>query len=115
MATDLELLTVGRISIDLYCDQLGADWHAARTFQKAVGGSPTNVAIAAARLGRCAAVVTNVGDDPLGEVALAELREFGVDLRYAAVEPGTVNARFAVGSGEPRVAAARLLECGVQL
>jgi hypothetical protein len=113
-SSDLELLTVGRISIDLYCDQLGADWHAARTFQKAVGGSPTNVAIAAARLGRCAAV-TKVGDDPLGEVALAELREFGVDMRYAAVEPGTVNARFAVGSGEPRVAAARLLERGVQL
>jgi 5-dehydro-2-deoxygluconokinase len=86
---DLELLTVGRISIDLYCDQLGADWHGARTFHKAVGGSPTNVAIAAARLGRRAAVVTKVGEDPLGEVALAELREFGVDLRYAAVEPGT--------------------------
>src|ERR1700759_2648455 len=89
-STDLELLTVGRISIDLYCDQLGADWPAARTFQKAVGGSPTNVAIAAARLGRRAAVVTKVGEDPLGEVALAELREFGVDLRYAAVQPGTV-------------------------
>ena len=89
-ATNLELLTVGRISIDLYCDQLGANWHAARTFQKAVGGSPTNVAIAAARLGRRAAVVTKVGDDPLGEVALAELLEFGVDLRYTAVEPGTV-------------------------
>jgi 5-dehydro-2-deoxygluconokinase len=87
---DLELLTVGRISIDLYCDQLGADWHAARTFHKAVGGSPTNVAIAAARLGRRAAVVTKVGEDPLGEVALAELREFGVDLRYTGVEPGTV-------------------------
>jgi hypothetical protein len=65
-SSDLELLTVGRISIDLYCDQLGADWHAARTFQKAVGGSPTNVAIAAARLGRRAAVVTKVGEDPLG-------------------------------------------------
>jgi 5-dehydro-2-deoxygluconokinase len=89
-STDLELLTVGRISIDLYCDQLGADWHAARTFQKAVGGSPTNVAIAAARLGRRAAIVTKVGEDPLGEVALAELRDFGVDLRYAAVQPGTV-------------------------
>ena len=89
-SADLELLTVGRISIDLYCDQLGADWHAARTFQKAVGGSPTNVAIAAARLGRAAAVATKVGEDPLGEVALAELREFGVDLRYTAVQPGTV-------------------------
>jgi 5-dehydro-2-deoxygluconokinase len=89
-STDLELLTVGRICIDLYCEQLGAGWHAARTFHKAVGGSPTNVAIAAARLGRNAAVMTKVGEDPLGEVALAELREFGVDLRYAGIEPDTV-------------------------
>jgi 5-dehydro-2-deoxygluconokinase len=90
MATDLELLTVGRISIDLYCDQIGADWHAAKTFHKAVGGSPTNVAIAAARLGRRAAVMTKVGSDPLGEVALGELRDYGVDLEFATVEQGMV-------------------------
>jgi 5-dehydro-2-deoxygluconokinase len=85
-----ELLTVGRISIDLYCDQVGADWHAAQTFSKAVGGSPTNVAIAAARLGHAAAVYTKVGADPFGEVAIGELRDFGVDTRYVSVEPGTV-------------------------
>ncbi len=90
MATDLELLTVGRISIDLYCDQLGAGWHEAKTFHKAVGGSPTNVAIAAARLGRRAAVMTKVGSDPLGEVALAELRDFGVDVRFVRVREGMV-------------------------
>ncbi len=90
MAKDLELLTVGRISIDLYCDQLGAGWYEAKTFHKAVGGSPTNVAIAAARLGRRAAVMTKVGSDPLGEVALAELRDFGVDLRFTRVQEGLV-------------------------
>lgn len=88
--TDLELLTVGRISIDLYCGQLGAGWHEAKTFSKAVGGSPTNVAIAAARLGRRAAVFTKVGEDPFGEVALQELRDFGVDVRFASVQPGTL-------------------------
>lgn len=88
--TDLELLTVGRISIDLYCGQLGAGWQEAESFMKAVGGSPTNVAIAAARLGHRAAVYTKVGDDPFGEVALGELREFGVDTRYAAVHPGAL-------------------------
>jgi 5-dehydro-2-deoxygluconokinase len=88
--TDLELLTVGRISIDLYCGQLGAGWHEARAFSKAVGGSPTNVAIAAARLGRRAAVLTKVGEDPFGEVALQELRDFGVDVSFASVEPGTL-------------------------
>jgi 5-dehydro-2-deoxygluconokinase len=90
MGGDLELLTVGRISIDLYCDQVGADWRAAQTFNKAVGGSPTNVAIAAARLGHAAAVFTKVGADPFGEVAIGELRDFGVDTRYVSVEPGTV-------------------------
>ena len=90
MASDLELLTVGRISIDLYCDQVGADWNAAETFSKAVGGSATNVAIAAARLGHRTAVFTKVGEDPFGEVALAELRDFGVDTRFAGVEPRTV-------------------------
>jgi 5-dehydro-2-deoxygluconokinase len=90
MATDLELLTVGRISIDLYCDLLGADWHAARSFSKAVGGSPTNVAIAAARLGHRSAVFTKVGEDPFGEVAMQELRDFGVDTRFVSAEPGTV-------------------------
>lgn len=90
MVSDLELLTVGRISIDLYCDQVGADWRAAETFTKAVGGSPTNVAIAAARLGHRSAVFTKVGEDPFGEVAIGELRDFGVDTRYVSAEPGTV-------------------------
>ena len=88
--TELELLTVGRISIDLYCGQLGAGWHEATSFSKAVGGSPTNVAIAAARLGRRAALYTKVGEDPFGEVALHELRDFGVDVRFVGVEPGAL-------------------------
>jgi 5-dehydro-2-deoxygluconokinase len=86
--TELELLTIGRISIDLYCDQLGAGWEDARSFSKAVGGSPTNVAIAAARLGHIAAVYTKVGDDPFGAVALAELDDFGVHTRFVGVEEG---------------------------
>lgn len=81
---------MGRISIDLYCGQIGADWHGAESFQKAVGGSPTNVAIAAARLGRHAGVYTKVGTDPFGEVAVQELRDFGVDTRYVGTEPETV-------------------------
>ncbi len=90
MAGELELLTVGRISIDLYCDEIGADWHAARSFHKAVGGSPTNVAIAAARLGHRTAVYTKVGEDPFGAVARGQLEDMGVDTSYVGVEPGTV-------------------------
>ncbi|HTP22160.1 MAG TPA: 5-dehydro-2-deoxygluconokinase [Solirubrobacteraceae bacterium] len=90
MARELELLTIGRISIDLYCEQIGADWDAAETFSKAIGGSPTNVAVAAARLGHRTAVFTKVGEDPFGQVAINELRDFGVDTRFVDVEPGTV-------------------------
>jgi 5-dehydro-2-deoxygluconokinase len=94
---NLELLTVGRISIDLYCGQLGAGWHEADTFAKAVGGSPTNVAIAAARLGRRAALYTKVGSDPFGDVAVQELRDFGVDTSYVGVEAdGVTPLAFAV-------------------
>ncbi len=97
MATDLDVLTVGRISIDLYCGELGADWHAATVFSKAVGGSPTNVAIAAARLGRRAAVFTKVGSDPFGQVAIQELRDFGVDLRFVGIrEDALTPLAFAV-------------------
>jgi 5-dehydro-2-deoxygluconokinase len=95
--TDLELLTVGRISIDLYCGQLGAGWLQAQTFAKAVGGSPTNVAIAAARLGRRAALYTKVGADPFGEVVIQELRDFGVDVSYVGVhDDGVTPLAFAV-------------------
>ena len=87
---NLELLTAGRISIDLYCDQIGADWHEANSFNKAVGGSPTNVAVAAARLGRRAAVFTKVGSDPFGGVALEELRDHGVDVRFVGTADGLV-------------------------
>ena len=94
---ELELLTVGRISIDLYCGQLGAGWSEAETFAKAVGGSPTNVAIAAARLGRRAALYSKVGADPFGEVALGELRDFGVETQFVGVQAdGVTPLAFAV-------------------
>jgi 5-dehydro-2-deoxygluconokinase len=53
-----EVLTVGRVSVDLYPEQIGVPLAEVRTFRKLLGGSPTNVAVAAARLGRRAAVVT---------------------------------------------------------
>lgn len=83
-----EILTVGRVGVDLYGEELSAGFVETRRFQKSVGGSPTNVAVAAARLGRRAAVLTKVGDDGLGEyVRYALDREFGVDTRFVGVHP----------------------------
>ena len=70
---------MGRIGVDLYPEQIGVPLPEVRTFRKMLGGSPTNVAVAAARLGRRAGVITKVGADPFGEYARQALREFGVD------------------------------------
>jgi 5-dehydro-2-deoxygluconokinase len=74
-----EVLTVGRVSVDLYPEQIGVPLGAVRAFRKMLGGSPTNVAVAAARLGRRAAVVTMVGDDGFGVYVREALAGFGVD------------------------------------
>lgn len=77
-----EVITVGRISVDLYAQEVDAAFTDPQTFRKSVGGSPTNVAVAAARLGHSAGVVTKVGTDVLGDYVLARLAEWGVDTRY---------------------------------
>jgi 5-dehydro-2-deoxygluconokinase len=83
----MDLLTMGRISVDLYPEQIGVKLEDVSTFAKSLGGSPTNVAVAAARLGASAAVVTKVGDDPFGRYCRRALREFGVDDAFVGVHP----------------------------
>jgi 5-dehydro-2-deoxygluconokinase len=82
-----EVLTVGRVSVDLYPEQVGVPLAEVRTFRKMLGGSPTNVSVAAARLGRRAAVVTKVGDDPFGEYVRRALLGFGVDASRVGAHP----------------------------
>ena len=85
--TSLELLTVGRICVDLYANEAGASFIDPQTFTKSIGGSATNVAIAAARLGRRSAVFTKVGDDPFGQYVRHKLDLFGVDTSYVGIHP----------------------------
>jgi 5-dehydro-2-deoxygluconokinase len=87
MSSPLDVLTVGRIGVDLYAEQVGVPFAEARTFAKSIGGSPTNVAVAAARLGLRSAVFTAVGDDELGRYARSALERFGVDTRFVGVHP----------------------------
>lgn len=77
-----DLITMGRIGVDLYPLRTGVPLAEAETFGKFLGGSPTNVAVAAARLGRRVAVITRTGADPFGAYLRAELRAFGVDDRW---------------------------------
>jgi len=85
MTTGLDLLTVGRISVDLFSEQINTSFSQPQTFQKSIGGSPTNVAVAAAKLGHKSAVVTKVGVDPLGEFVVNKLQSFGVDTSFVKV------------------------------
>jgi 5-dehydro-2-deoxygluconokinase len=79
-----EVLTMGRIGVDLYPQQIGVSLREVRTFAKFLGGSPTNVAVAAARYGRRSAVISRTGADPFGEFIHDALRGFGVDDRFVA-------------------------------
>jgi 5-dehydro-2-deoxygluconokinase len=83
----LDLITMGRVGVDLYPEQIGVSLADVQTFAKSLGGSATNVAVAAARLGNRSAVITKVGDDPFGPYVRAALRSFGVDDRWVGTHP----------------------------
>ena len=83
-----DLITIGRISVDIYGQEEGAGLEDSQSFKKAVGGSPTNVAIGTARYGHKAAVITGVGDDSLGRYALSELEKFKVGTEYVSTVSG---------------------------
>ncbi len=82
-----DIITMGRISVDLYPAQINRTLEEVETFTKTLGGSPTNVAVAAARLGRTPAVITKVGDDPFGRYCKTALENFGVDSRWVGHDP----------------------------
>jgi 5-dehydro-2-deoxygluconokinase len=86
--SELELLTIGRISVDLYAEQLGVPLSKVTTFRKSIGGTATNVAVACARLGHHTAVFTRVGDDTFGRyIRDALATTFGVDTRFVGADP----------------------------
>jgi 5-dehydro-2-deoxygluconokinase len=82
-----DVITMGRVGVDLYPEQIGVGLEDVRTFAKSLGGSATNVAVAAARLGARSAVVTKVGDDPFGNYVRRALDGFGVDSRWVGTDP----------------------------
>ncbi|WP_405879859.1 5-dehydro-2-deoxygluconokinase [Streptomyces sp. NBC_01136] len=83
-----DLITMGRIGVDLYPLQTGVPLAQVTSFGKFLGGSATNVAVAASRLGRRTAVITRTGDDPFGAYLHEALRDFGVDDRWVTPVAG---------------------------
>jgi len=82
-----EVITMGRVSVDLYPEQIGATLAEVETFAKSLGGSATNVAVAAARLGHPSAVITKTGDDGFGQYIRSALEGFGVDTSWVGTDP----------------------------
>lgn len=81
-AAPYDVLTMGRVGVDIYPLQIGVRLEDVTSFGKFLGGSATNVAVAAARHGRRTAVITRTGADPFGRFVHSSLRTLGVDDRY---------------------------------
>jgi 5-dehydro-2-deoxygluconokinase len=86
--TGFDVITIGRVGVDLYPLQIGVGLEHVSTFGKFLGGSATNVAVAAARHGRRSAVITRTGPDPFGRFVHLALADLGVDDRYVTAVPG---------------------------
>ena len=98
----LDLVAIGRVSVDLYGQQIGGRLEDVATFLKGVGGCPANVAIGAARLGLKSALITRVGDEPMGRFVREQLAREGVDTGGVHVDAGRLTALVLLGVRDER-------------
>jgi len=98
----LDLITIGRSSVDLYGEQVGGRLEDMGSFAKYVGGSPTNTAVGAARLGLRAGLLTRVGDDHFGRFIREELVRCGVDVRGVITDSRRLTALAVLGIRDER-------------
>ncbi|PZU06781.1 MAG: 5-dehydro-2-deoxygluconokinase [Sphingomonas sp.] len=97
----LDLITVGRAGVDLYGQQIGGRLEDMASFAKYIGGSPTNTAVGAARLGLKAGLLTRVGADHMGRFIREELVREGVDVAGVATDPERLTALVILGIRNP--------------
>ena len=95
--TTLDVITIGRSSVDLYGVQVGGRLEDMGSFDKYIGGSPTNTACGASRLGLKAAVITKVGDEHMGRFVREQLVREGVDVRGVKTDPKRLTALVILG------------------
>ena len=93
----LDVITIGRSSVDLYGAQVGGRLEDMGSFQKYVGGSPTNMACGTARLGLRSALITRVGDEHMGRFIREEIAREGVDVRGVVTDPERLTALVILG------------------
>jgi 5-dehydro-2-deoxygluconokinase len=100
-STQYDLITMGRSSIDLYSNDVGARFVDITSFAAYVGGSPTNIAVGAQRLGLKTAVITAVGEDPVGDFILNFLVKEKVETKFIPRKPGTRSSAVVLGIEPP--------------
>jgi len=93
----LDVITIGRSSVDLYGAQVGGRLEDMGSFQKYIGGSPTNIAAGTARLGLRSGLITRVGDEHMGRFIREELAREGVDTRGIVTDPARLTALVLLG------------------
>ena len=91
-ARPLDVITIGRSSVDLYGQQIGTRLEDVGSFAKSVGGCPTNIAVGTARLGLKSALFTRVGDEQMGRFIREQLLREGVETRGVATDPDRLTA-----------------------
>src|SRR4051812_27380717 len=101
MAKTYDLLNMGRSSIDLYANEVGAPFVDIQSFAAYVGGSPTNICVGARRLGLKTALLTAVGQDPVGDFILKFLNDEGIDTQFIPRKPGSRSSAVVLGIEPP--------------
>jgi 5-dehydro-2-deoxygluconokinase len=96
-----DVLAIGRSSIDLYSNDVGAPFEEITSFAAYVGGCPTNISVGARRLGLRTALLTAVGADPVGDFILHFLQKEGVETRYTPRKPGRRSSAVVLGIEPP--------------
>ena len=93
----LDVIAIGRSSVDLYGAQIGGRLEDMAGFSKAVGGCPTNIAIGTARLGLRSGLVTRVGNEHMGRFVREQLMREGVDVRGVHTDPDRLTSLVILG------------------
>lgn len=101
MSKQYDVLHMGRSSIDLYSNDVGAPFEQIKSFAAYVGGSPTNMSVGGARLGLNVALLTGLGEDPVGDFILHFLQQEGVDVTYSPRKPGHRTSAVILGIEPP--------------
>jgi 5-dehydro-2-deoxygluconokinase len=98
----LDVVAIGRSSVDLYGQQVGGRLEDMASFSKAVGGCPTNIAIGAARLGLKSGLITRVGDEHMGRFIVEQCRREGVNVDGIATDPQRLTSLVILGIRDDR-------------